>query len=97
MTELVSVDRDTSCYDTLKSLVNTDRFDCVRHDHLLSEFKRLELVKGKKVDHPPKGSKDCADAVVGVCKTILEMFDVKTEEEIIYNDDSTHVQIEDHI
>lgn len=29
------------------------------------ELRRLELVNGKKVDHPPKGSKDCADATCG--------------------------------
>ena len=29
------------------------------------ELRRLELVKGKKVDHPQGGSKDLADAVAG--------------------------------
>ena len=29
------------------------------------ELRRLELINGKKVDHPPKGSKDCADATCG--------------------------------
>jgi hypothetical protein len=34
------------------------------------ELKRLELVNGEKVDHPPDFSKDCADAVCGVFYTI---------------------------
>lgn len=29
------------------------------------ELRQLELVNGRKVDHPPRGSKDCADAVAG--------------------------------
>ena len=32
----------------------------------------MELVKGKKVDHPPGGSKDVCDAVAGVCYWIAQ-------------------------
>lgn len=93
LTKLISVDRDTVGYDTLKSLINTDCFVCPNHQVLLSECRRLELVKGKKVDHPPNGSKDCSDAVAGVCQSIFEDFDLETTEEIVYNDDSARVEI----
>ena len=65
--ETLSVDRDTKAYDTIKAMLHTQRFDCYSHPILEKEYKMLELVKGKKVDHPPSGSKDVADAVAGVC------------------------------
>ena len=37
---------------------------------LCTELRRLELVNGKKVDHPPNYSKDVSDAVAGVVCTI---------------------------
>lgn len=65
--EHLSVDRGTDAYDTFLGLVNQDQFDTYENEILLRECKRLELVDGKKVDHPPNGSKDVADAVAGVC------------------------------
>ena len=56
--EILSVDRDTSVYDTLKERIYTGKF--------LGELRRLEFVEGKKINHPPHGSKDVADAVAGV-------------------------------
>lgn len=68
--ETLSVDRDTKAYDTLKEMLHTKRFDCYEFEPFSKEYKRLELVKGKKVDHPQGGSKDVADAVAGVCYNI---------------------------
>jgi hypothetical protein len=68
--EVLSVDRDTKAYETLKELLHTDRIDFYWYEPFIKEYKRLELVKGKKVDHPPGGSKDVADAVAGVCYNI---------------------------
>lgn len=62
-TKLVSVDRDLSAYETLKELINYGRLRMYRYEPLLRELRSLELVRGRKVDHPPHGSKDVADAV----------------------------------
>lgn len=64
-TDELSVDRSTQAYDTLKELLLTDKLDYYEDEQLFGELRRLELVKGKKVDHPPGGSKDVADALAG--------------------------------
>lgn len=64
-TSELSVDRNTTAYDTLKELIYTERLDYYLDEVLRRELCQLELVKGKKVDHPPHGSKDVADAVAG--------------------------------
>lgn len=63
--ELLSVDRDLEGYETLKEAFYTDRIRMYRFEPFLMELRRLELVKGKKIDHPAGGSKDIADAVAG--------------------------------
>jgi hypothetical protein len=52
-------------YDTLKELILTGRLDYYEDLFLFDELSRLELIKGKTVDHPPRGSKDLADGVAG--------------------------------
>lgn len=64
-TKLVSVDRDMSAYETLKELINCGRLRMYHYEPLLRELRSLELVRGRKVDHPARGSKDVADAVAG--------------------------------
>lgn len=64
-TRTVSVDRSLEAYETLKELILDGRLALYRYEQFLSEAKRLELVRGVKVDHPPGGSKDVADAVAG--------------------------------
>jgi hypothetical protein len=61
----LSVDRDTVAYDTMKELLLGGRLDYYPDELLFEELRRLELVKGKKVDHPPGASKDLADALAG--------------------------------
>jgi hypothetical protein len=68
--EIVSVDKDLSAYDSLKGFIYEGNIVLPNDSFLKMELKRLELVKGKKVDHPAKGSKDCADAVAGVIKEL---------------------------
>lgn len=92
-TELLSVDKDTSAYDTLKSLINTKRFSAVLHEHFLNECSRLELRAGKKIDHPLNASKDLSDAVAGVCRSIMEVFDEEVEHEETESDDTVRVEI----
>lgn len=61
----VSVDRDLEAYETLKEMANGGRLRLYDFPPFLEECAKLELVKGTKVDHPPGGSKDVADAVAG--------------------------------
>lgn len=63
--EVLSVDKDTAAYDTLKDKIYNKKFKCYLYEPFLQEIRRLELIEGKKVDHPPLGSKDVADAVAG--------------------------------
>ncbi len=64
-TKLVSVDRDLAAYETLKELINTGRLRIPDYEPLKRELRSLEIIRGRKVDHPPRGSKDVADAVAG--------------------------------
>jgi len=63
--ERLSVDKDLGPYDTLKEMFYSGRVRCYQSDIFFTEARRLELIKGKKVDHPRKGSKDVTDAVAG--------------------------------
>jgi hypothetical protein len=63
--EELSVDKDLAPYETLKELIYLGKIKTYANERLLTELRRLELIEGKKVDHPPKGSKDIADAVCG--------------------------------
>lgn len=63
---VLSVDKDTAAYDTLKGLVYEDRLKTYLYPPFFEEMRRLELINGTKIDHPPHGgSKDVADAVAG--------------------------------
>ena len=65
--EVISVDKDTAAYDTLKDVIYSKRFICYRYEPFMQEIRRLELKEGKKVDHPHlHGSKDVSDAVAAV-------------------------------
>ena len=61
------MDRNLDPYQILKTTINDGRLNIPRNDVLLRELNRLELdTKKGKVDHPPGGSKDLADALAGV-------------------------------
>lgn len=63
----VSMDRDNTPYEFLKSALNDRRIELPIHDTLRRELVSLEVdSKTRKIDHPPHGSKDCADALAGV-------------------------------
>lgn len=54
-------------YDFTKSAVYEGRLSIPYHPHLQKELLMLEKdTKTGRVDHPPGGSKDCADSVAGV-------------------------------
>ncbi len=65
--ELLSVDRSNEPYEFLRSAVYEGRIRYYRYEPFIEELLDLEFddVRGK-VDHPPGGSKDVADAVAGV-------------------------------
>ena len=70
--EVLSVDRTVEPHETLKSCIQDNRIDYYQHQVFIDEIQGLELVKGVKVDHPPKGSKDVADAMAGVAFWICQ-------------------------
>lgn len=70
-TDYLSVDRDLGPYDTLKEVNNDGKVDYYYHPKFMEEIEGLELIEGKKVDHPPKGSKDVADAVAGAVYNLV--------------------------
>lgn len=62
----LSVDMTTAPYDYLRDALYDDRVDIIDNELLRIELSNLEFDENKnKVDHPPKGSKDIADAVAG--------------------------------
>lgn len=64
--EVLSVDRDLAAYQTFKEKIYTGKYKFYYYEPFLRELRRLELVEGRRVDHPPnKGSKDVTDAVAG--------------------------------
>lgn len=63
-TALVSCDKTLGPYGDLKSLIHERKLD-YGPAWWCNEYRHLELVQGKKVDHPPAGSKDAADSVAG--------------------------------
>lgn len=70
--ELVSVDTSMEPYETLKTALYENRLFVYDYPVLQRELQQLEKdAKRRKVDHPPKGSKDCADALAGVCYTLM--------------------------
>jgi hypothetical protein len=80
--EVVSVDKQMLPYYDLREAIYEDRIEFPRYmvrlrpdDSTLTEiaFKELsELIDdGDKVDHPPDGSKDVADAMAGVVFTLM--------------------------
>lgn len=64
--EELSVDRSLEPYDTFLEAVNEGRAFYPDALILRKEMRALNILKGQKVDHQPKGSKDCSDAVAGV-------------------------------
>lgn len=83
--EYLSVDRNALPYNNLKEAINENRVDYYSVSNnfsdeksasevLVRELMQLEDIEGKKVDHPPKGSKDVADAMCGVVHNIVTKY-----------------------
>lgn len=83
--EYLSVDRQLTPYEDLREAIYEERIDFPPYfveievngipnevEILVKELGELTLTEnGKKVDHPPLGSKDVADAVAGVTYTLM--------------------------
>jgi len=54
---------DKATYDMLKEGMYTGRTRIADYEVLIEELTSLELIRGKRVDHPKRGSKDVSDAV----------------------------------
>ena len=66
-TGIQSVDRNPEPYEALKSAIYDGRLDLPSHELLHRELVGLERdAQTEKVDHPPNGSKDVADALASV-------------------------------
>ncbi len=62
-----SMDKDTIAYEVSKQALYDGRVQAPEHMRALTEWTRLERnTQTMKVDHPPHGSKDVADAMAGV-------------------------------
>ena len=69
----VSVDRTSRPYKLLRDAINDGRMKFHENPILSSELFELEYDEKKdKIDHPPQGSKDLADAVAGAYTTLVE-------------------------
>ena len=64
-TDKVSSDRDPNVWKTLKDVASEARLHMPFNALLQKELESLSRLDNGKVDHPPKGSKDLADALVG--------------------------------
>lgn len=58
----MSTDRDPSIWSTLKDVASDGRLRMPFDQLLMNELEALSRVDGGKIDHPPNGSKDLADA-----------------------------------
>jgi hypothetical protein len=64
-----SLDKDRRGYEFTKSAIYDTRLHLPAHDKTRAELLALEDIREKnkaKIDHPPRGSKDCSDALAGV-------------------------------
>lgn len=73
--QIVSVDTTPDPYDVLKTALYEDRVIMYDYPHVQKELSLLqEEFKGgrRKIDHPPKGSKDVSDALAGTIFTLSQ-------------------------
>lgn len=62
-------------YRNLRSLIYNNLITWPANADLCEELTKLQLINGAKVDHPPEGSKDIADAVAGCAWLCSEVKD----------------------
>jgi len=68
-----STDRDLSPWETLRDLIYEGRLEAYYDEVAVRELMALGIRrKGGKIDHPPHGSKDRADAIAGAVTGAIE-------------------------
>ncbi len=77
--ELLSVDTTIEPYESAKEAMYEKRLIAPYIPIVVTEFKHLQVIKAKKIDHPKKGSKDVSDAVAGVVFSILKNYGVDAD------------------
>ena len=83
MTGKVSADVNPIVYDVLKQGILDERVMAPTHDTALKELSTLEkVIQTHKIDHPPGGSKDCADAMAGCAYGLFMRREVWTDHSI---------------
>lgn len=83
LSDCISMDRTTEPYEHLKRTIYQDRFACMDHELLKVELGGLEMnSKQNKIDHPPKGSKDLADAVAGAVYSAMKNRNVRADSHV---------------
>ena len=71
-TETLSLDAKPDAYHNLRDLINDGEVEMYNYAPLFDELSSLERdARSGKIDHPPGGSKDVADAVAGVCFSLI--------------------------
>jgi len=91
-TDRVSTDRDVSIWKTLKDVASDGRLRLPHQQLLLEELEALTEVKGK-VDHPPAGSKDLADAFACSIVGALKAGGEESEDRAIVSSEETIFEI----
>lgn len=79
-----SMDRTPAPYEWLKSALYDKRLTIPEHNVLRDELLALEVdSKAGKIDHPPSGSKDLADALAGVVYGLSTRREVWSQHKVI--------------
>jgi hypothetical protein len=88
---VVSMDTSTAPYDDLRDAIYEDRVDIQPDCELLAhELRTLEFFADKnRVDHPPRGTKDVADAVAGAIHNAIKSRRVRNG--VMLTEDSDYV------
>ena len=74
MTHIVKKDE----YDKVKELFYTEKIHVCNYPFVIDELKNLRIYRGKRVDHPPGGSKDTCDALANNVWAQQELFGMPT-------------------
>lgn len=68
-----STDTTNVGWDTLRDVMYDGRLEGYYHEKLIHELRSLNEMPNGKIDHPPAGSKDIADAVAGSVVAAIEL------------------------
>lgn len=75
---------DKTDYDTLQSCIHDQRLDAYYHEILVDqELLKLQLIKGRKIDHPRVGYKDGSDTLAGAVRACTDLTEIDEDIEIV--------------